>query len=73
MNVSLARLILVCRRVSLEMKFFATSAFLFVLTTGAALADRGSAAYKSGGQIGKVLLFGMIALVVINHFKKKES
>jgi hypothetical protein len=37
------------------------------------LADTGSRAYKSGGQIGKVLLIGMAVLVVINHLKKKES
>ena len=55
------------------MKILASSAFLFLLPTSMALADTGSRAYKSGGQIGNVLLVGMALLVVINHLKKKES
>ena len=35
------------------------SAYIFVLTTGVALTDGDSATPKSGGQIGKVPLFGI--------------
>ena len=55
------------------MKILATTACLFVLSNSFALAGPGSGAYKSGGQIGKVVLIGMVALVAINFFKKKES